>query len=95
MVVSSPPQGEPFGSALRTVRDALGRVAQQPTWSVSDDALPMLLGETRAVIAGLQELGCRLLAEADGRNLADQYGASSTAAWVDRCWAAAEARRVS
>ena len=65
---------DPFGSALQTVRDGLGQVSQLPTWSVSDDALPMLLGETRAAVAGLQELGCRLVAEADGRNLAVGMG---------------------
>jgi Domain of unknown function (DUF222) len=84
MVVSSPPHSDPFGSALQTVRDGLGQVSQLPTWSVSDDALPKLLQETRAAIAAMQELGCRLLAEADARNLAGGDGASSTTAWLDR-----------
>jgi hypothetical protein len=75
---------DPFGSALRTVRDALAEVADQPTWSVSDAALPDLIQAADVAASAVAEIGCRLVAEAHSRNIAGQQGASSTAAWLDR-----------
>jgi hypothetical protein len=62
---------DPFGSALQTVRDALGQVSEKPTWSISESELPDLIKSADAAAAAVAELKCRLLAEADGRNLAD------------------------
>jgi hypothetical protein len=84
MAVSSSPRVDPFGSALRTAREALAQVVEQPTWSVSDTELPGLIQATQQLAAAAGEVGCRLIAEAHTRNLADAHGASSTAAWVDR-----------
>jgi hypothetical protein len=75
---------DPFGSALQTVRDALAEVVEQPTWSVSDTALPDLIQAADAAAAAVAEIGCRLVAEAHTRNIANQHGATSTAAWLDR-----------
>jgi hypothetical protein len=84
MAVSSTPHTDPFGSALQSARDALAEVTDQPTWSVSDTELPGLIQAADAAAAAVAEIGCRLLAEAHSRNLADHQGASSTAAWLDR-----------
>src|SRR4029453_2076901 len=84
MAVSSPPRSDPFGSALRTVRGALVGGVEQPTWSIPESELPDLILSAHAAAAAVQELGCRLVAEADGRNLAEADGASSTTTWVDR-----------
>jgi hypothetical protein len=75
---------DPFGSALRTARDALARVSEQPTWSIPDAELPGLIQAAQQLAAAAGEVGCRLVAEAHTRNLADQHGASSTAAWLDQ-----------
>jgi hypothetical protein len=84
MAVSSTPHSDPFESALRTAQDALGQVSQKPTWSVTDTDLPGLITAARRLAAAADELGCRLVVEADGRSLADRSGASSTSAWLDR-----------
>jgi hypothetical protein len=83
MAVSSPPRSDPFGSALRTARGALAGVMEQPTWSIPESELPELIRSAHAAAAAA-EIKCRLVAEADGRNLAEADGASSTTAWVDR-----------
>jgi hypothetical protein len=75
---------DPFGSALQTVREALAEVVEQPTWSVSDTALPELIQAADAASAAVAEIGCRLVAEAHSRKLASQQGATSMAAWLDR-----------
>jgi hypothetical protein len=74
------------GWGARVVRRG-GRAAdlvEQPTWSIPESELPDLILSAHAAAAAVQELGCRLVAEADGRNLAEADGASSTTAWVDR-----------
>jgi hypothetical protein len=63
MAASSTPHADPFGSALRTVRDALAEVADKPTWSVSDAALPELIQAADAASSAVAEIGCRLVAE--------------------------------
>jgi hypothetical protein len=84
MAVSSTPDTDPFGLALQTVRDVLAGVADRPTWSIRDNELPDLIKATGTVASAVAELGCRLVAEAHSRNLADTYGATSTAAWLDQ-----------
>ncbi len=84
MASSSSQPCDPFGSAVQAARDALAVVSEQPTWSIPGTELPDLIQATDAAAAAVQEIGCRLVAEAHTRNLADQHGASSTAAWLDR-----------
>ncbi len=84
MSASSTPRIDPFGSAVKSARDALAEVADKPTWSIADDALPDLIKAAEGIAAAAGEMTCRLVAEAHARNLADQHGASSTAAWLDR-----------
>jgi Domain of unknown function (DUF222) len=74
---------DPFGSALRSASDALAKVCESPTWSVSDGELPELIKAADAAVAAVHELECRLVAEADARNLAAHFGGSSTTAWLD------------
>jgi hypothetical protein len=73
---------DPFGSALRTARE--GQVGEQPTWSIPDTELPGLIQAAQQLAAAAGEMGCRLVAEAHTRGLADKHGASSTAAWLDQ-----------
>jgi Domain of unknown function (DUF222) len=73
---------DPFGSALQTAREALAQVTDKPTWSIADTELPGLIQAADAAAAAVAEIGCRLVAEAHTRNLADAHGTSSTAAWV-------------
>jgi hypothetical protein len=75
---------DPVGSALDVARDALARVTESPMWSVPDGELPELIQTVQRLGAAVDELGCRLVAEADARNLADSHGASSTTAWLDQ-----------
>jgi hypothetical protein len=84
MAVSSTPHPDPFGSALQAPRDALAVVAEQPTWSITDDALPGLIQAADAAAAAVAEMSCRLVAEAHTRGVADKQGATSTTAWLDR-----------
>jgi Domain of unknown function (DUF222) len=84
MAVSSTPQADAFGSVLAGVRELCGQVREQPTWSVTDDALPDLIQAANTAAAAVQEIGCRLVAEAHTRGLADRQGATSTTAWLDQ-----------
>jgi hypothetical protein len=84
MAASSTPHADPFGSAVVTARDALAEVSGQPTWSIADGGLPDLIKAAEGIAAAAGEMSCRLVAEAHTRNIANQQGASSTAAWLDR-----------
>jgi hypothetical protein len=75
---------DPFGSVLDGVRELCAQVREQPTWSVSDADLPGWIAAADAAAAAVAEIGCRLVAEADTRGLADKHGATSTAAWLDQ-----------
>jgi Domain of unknown function (DUF222) len=84
MAASSTPHADPFGSAVQAAREALAEVAERPTWSIPDTELPELLKATDAAASAVAEMSCRLIAEAHNRNIANQHGATSTAAWLDR-----------
>ena len=45
---------------------------------------PVLIKAANAAASAVAEMSCRLVAEAHTRNLADQHGATSTAAWLDQ-----------
>jgi hypothetical protein len=74
---------DPFGSALGTASGALAQLCEQPTWSIADAELPGLILAAQRLHAAVDELGCRLVAEADSRVLAAHCGGSSTTAWLD------------
>jgi hypothetical protein len=84
MAASSTPHADPFGSVIDGVRELCARVSEQPTGSVTDDALPELIQAADAASSAVAEVSCRLVAEAHTRNIANQQVASSTAAWLDR-----------
>ena len=62
MAASWSPRTDPFGSALRTARDALAQVSEQPTWSIPDAELPGLIEAAQQLAAAAGEVGCRLVA---------------------------------
>jgi hypothetical protein len=80
MASSSTQPSDPFGSVLSGVRELCAQVVEQPTWSISDAGLPELIKTAEAAASAVAEIECRLVAEADSRNLADRHGATSTVA---------------
>lgn len=64
------------------VEAALADVGDARCWSLSTDELAKLTARAGRVLAGVAELRLRLVAAADGADVADTNGAVSTASWL-------------
>jgi hypothetical protein len=71
-----------FGRALLGMRAELAEVGDTATFGLSGAELKRLLAEVTAVATSVEELQARLVAEADGRDLARDEGCTSTTTWV-------------
>ena len=76
----APPAGKhPVAAALEAMTAALDAAADASMWAVDSAELVTLLEARERLSARLDELGLRLVREADRRDLAGREGASSTA----------------
>ena len=71
----------PVVDAVQQLEDALAGVADQATWSLSDEEIRDALPRLTRVIARAQELEERVAAQAETNQVGDASGATSTAAW--------------
>jgi len=80
MSISAPPVQHPLDAALEAIERALDATADTALWSLSDEELTHLLIRRETLAARCAELGLRMVAEAEARDVGSRAAAPSTAA---------------
>lgn len=79
---SSTATAPPLVAAVDRIGAALDSVSEDSAWALSDEDLESCIAGCERSLARVYELRARLIADADGRDLARRLGASSTQAWL-------------